>query len=205
MFESLLSDPRRGVKEIKGINIDGWDGVTFTKSDGVTVGETTSFIGNPTLDWLRIPYLNTPDPESSQYGTRIDIAFRLYEYYTVTDTARFRILHRYRQGADVTSWGISLNGSRKIVFTYNSISTVYDPVLEFNTVYKLSIKRLNGVWSIYLDDVLLGNLNFAGDRISTHDWVFGSYITSADGIVGTTLSGRARWDLIGVQVRKTQT
>ena len=203
MFESLLAGARKPGWDGKGINIEGWDGVTFTKSAGATMNEdSVSFSGADALDWLRIPDEGTPDLESSQYSTRVDVVFRFDQYYTVTDTARLRIVHRYRQGADPTSWGLSVNGQRKVVFTYNSISTTYDPVLEFGEVYKLSIDRINGVWSVYLNDELLGTANFAGDRVSTHDWVFGSYLTTADGIVGTTLSGRARWVLLGVMVRK---
>lgn len=179
-----------------GITMPGYTS-GMTASPGVTLSGTTySFAGN-VVDYIRIPYANTPSPVAE--NVQVTIRFIVNSI----NGTRLDLLSRYMQGNDAPSWIISVNASRAIEYIYNNISlTTTGAISAFGVEQDLIYKRVNGVYTISINGLQCFSMNYPGTFTNTWDWVLGSYLNSTGGVIASTYAFPCNWQLLELTVAR---
>jgi len=188
-----------------GLLIDGWTGIPTTSS-GVTVsGGVYSLAGSNQIDYIRIPYLGTPDISSTDYVTEITIDFQVNAISNGSGSPNMVLASRYKQGStnDPASWLIFIDSAtRTIRFSYNNLGVVSSGVIAYGTRHILKLTRLGGVYYMYLDDSLILTTNYPGNRYATWDWVLGSYLTQTNQVITASFAAWANWQLFSFRAKR---
>lgn len=202
MLEPMLSAKKKRVLPIAtGIDIQGWDNVTATKTAGVTPktveGATTYDFAADVTNWLRIPYVNTP----SIVATQVDITIRFNLRSIPASNGRCVIVSRYRQAQDSSSWYLSVLKSGIVNFAMNNVSYASTATVSFGVENLIRLVRIGDVFTVYLNGIQIIQTTRSGVYDSTHDWVFGSYLSSGNVVLTNSPAFPADWSLLGITAK----
>lgn len=184
-----------------GVDIQGWDSITLTKTAGCTPrsvdGKVVYDFSINTVNWLRIPYANTPYPLGDD--CEIIVRFIIRE---IKPGQRVILWSRYKQGFDSPSSMIRVNADGGIVYGANNASYTTTGVVSFNVEHEIKVVRVNNTYNVYLDEVQIFQLVRVGVYLANWDWVFGSYLSAQDAVITATYAFPVDWSLLGVTVKR---
>lgn len=200
MIEMLFS---RNTYKPPVIQIQGWDGVTMTKSPGVLGGQNgepyifrnSGQLINP--DYIRIPYQNTPSFTTYSPSTRVTINLKLIRMIQLNGCV---VWSRYNQGKDPSSYLLEISPDLKVRMAINNILYAGTKTLQFNQTYEIVAERIANTVYVYIDGVLDQTIAITTGVLSspaTWDWVIDGYLGTGYGpeIVQPPNSGIWEWEL----------
>lgn len=202
MLEPMLAYKKRLLPIATGIDINGWDKVTYTKSSGTTSrvladGSTVFDFASDVTNSLRIPYQNTPSIVADQ----VDITIRFNIRALPVANSRCVIVSRYRQAQDTSSWYLSVLKSGLVNLAMNNVVYASTATVSFGVENLIRLVRIGDVFTVYLNGIQIIQATRTGVYSSTHDWVFGSYLSSGNIILTNSPAFPADWTLLGITVK----
>lgn len=198
----MLAYKKRLLPIATGIDIDGWDKISYTKTTGTTSrvltdGSTVFDFPSDVTNWLRIPYANTPSIVAEQ----VDVTIRFNIRSIPAANSRCVIVSRYRQAQDSSSWFLAVLKSGVVALAMNNVTTSSTATINFGSENLVRLTRVGDVFTVYLNGIQVIQVTRSGTFASAHDWVFGSYLSSGNIVLTNSPAFPADWTLLGITVK----
>lgn len=190
---------------LAGIGIEGAaDPSTWTYTSGVHSNNDNiyTFDGTSQVDYIRIPYANTPWPTGENMEIRLKA--RISQVYDTANNIYF--LAKWSGSTSTTDddWVMQRRSDGKLYFTIASLSG--NPIATGVSVpigqdFEIYWRRLGDQFYAEFNGVQCYSSTFAAQRQAPVDWMIGGYINAANTGVSTN-AARAAWSLLGLKINR---